>query len=246
MKSKKIIITGGLGYIGMELALILSGISRQNDILVIDNTFYSERVSQLKRWGISFKQIDILDKKALSSEINDADIIFHLAGITDVGRTQAEKNKTRDKKIRDVGVTGTENIIKYSKKNVKIVFPSTHVIFEGLKNKKLNISENFQPLPLFEYAVGKFQSEKDLLNSKKDFVILRLGSVFGNSFDSTRLNIMANLFSKIASSNGTIKLFANGAQLKSLVSVKDVARCMMFVAESSNIHEKYTIVLVKT
>ena len=116
MKSKKIIITGGLGYIGMELALILSGISRQNDILVIDNTFYAERVSQLKRWGISFKQIDILDKEAISSEIGNADIIFHLAGITDVGRTQAEKNTTRDKKIRDVGVKGTQNIIKYSKK----------------------------------------------------------------------------------------------------------------------------------
>ena len=72
----------------MELALILSGISRQNDILVIDNSFYSERVSQLKRWGISFKQIDILDIEALSGEINDADIVFHLAGITDVGRTQ--------------------------------------------------------------------------------------------------------------------------------------------------------------
>ncbi len=233
MKSKKIIITGGLGYIGMELALILSGISRQNDILVIDNQFFSERVSQLKRWGISYKQIDILDKEKLSSTLYDADLIFHLAGITDVGRTQYEKNTTRDKEIREVGVKGTQNIIKYSKKNVKIVFPSTHVIFEGLKNKKLNISETLQPKPLFEYAAGKFQSEQDLLNSKKDFVILRLGSVYGNSFDSTRLNIMPNLFSKITSSNGTIELFAKGAQLKSLVSVKDVARCMVFVAKSS-------------
>jgi len=36
MKSKKIVITGGLGYIGMELALLLSGSSRKNDILVLD------------------------------------------------------------------------------------------------------------------------------------------------------------------------------------------------------------------
>ena len=42
---------------------------------------------------------------------------------------------------------------------------------------------------------GKYHSEKDLLNSEKDYVILRLGSVFGNSFDSTRINIMPNLFS---------------------------------------------------
>ena len=60
-------------------------------------------------------------------------ILFPLAGITDVGRTQDEKNTTRDKKIRDVGVRGTQNIIKYSKEDVKIIFPSSHVIYEGLR-----------------------------------------------------------------------------------------------------------------
>ena len=51
---KKIIITGGLGYIGMELSKIYSGKSRYLDITVIDNKFYSNRVSQLKRWGINY------------------------------------------------------------------------------------------------------------------------------------------------------------------------------------------------
>ena len=46
--SKKIVITGGLGYIGTELCNIYSGISRNNEILVIDNRFVSERVSQLR------------------------------------------------------------------------------------------------------------------------------------------------------------------------------------------------------
>jgi len=58
---KKIIITGGLGYIGMELSKIYSGKTRNYNVVVIDNNFSSSRVSQLKRWGIRFKQIDILD-----------------------------------------------------------------------------------------------------------------------------------------------------------------------------------------
>ena len=54
-----------------------------------------------------------------------------------------------------------QNIIKNSNESVKIIFPSSHVIYEGLKNKKLNISEKFQkPVPLFEYASGKLHSEK--------------------------------------------------------------------------------------
>jgi nucleoside-diphosphate-sugar epimerase len=235
---KKIVITGGLGYIGMELCKIYSGKARKYQIKVIDKNFYSSRVSQLKRWGISFTQVDILDSEHLSYEISDADIIFHLAGVTNVGTTSEDINISRDKKVRDVGIKGTRNIIKYSKKDVKIIFPSTHVVFEGLDKVIKNIKETFLPRPVLEYSNGKVQSEKDLISSGKDYVILRLGSVYGNSQDSTRLNIMPNLFSKISSTNGEIKLFGGGKQLKSLVSVVDVARCMEFVEADQNINNE--------
>ena len=53
-----------------------------------------------------------------------------------------------------------------------------------------------------------------------------------------RLNTVTNLFSKISASNGEISLFANGVQLKSLVSVVDVARCMKFVGENNEINKE--------
>ena len=236
--SKKILITGGLGYIGMELALLLSGESRKNDIKVLDISFFSERISQLKRWGIEYSQVDILDSHKLKEELRNVDIIYHLAGITDVGRTIEDKDRKRDKKIRDVGVEGTRNIIKFSDEKTKIIFPSTHVIYEGLEKQKKEIKETFDPVPMLEYSRGKFQSEQDLINSQRNHVILRLGSVFGNSFDSTRINVMPNLFSKITSVDGTISLFGKGSQLKSLVSVKDVARAMKFVADNQNISKE--------
>ena len=49
---------------------------------------------------------------------------------------------------------------------------------------------------------------------------------------------MPNLFSKIASFNGKITLYSGGDQLKSLVSVYDVARCMEFVGESEKINKE--------
>ena len=235
---KKIIITGGLGYIGMELSKIYSGKSRQLDITVIDNNFTSSRVSQLKRWGIKFKQIDILNSNNLEKEIYNADTIYHLAGITDVATTKEDVDVEREKKVYDVGVKGTQNIIKLSNENTKIVFPSTHVIFEGLTRVVKDINEDYKPKPVLDYSKGKVESEKDLINSNKNFVILRLGSLYGNSLDSTRLNIMPNLFSKIASFNGKITLYSGGDQLKSLVSVYDVARCMEFVGESEKINKE--------
>ena len=55
---------------------------------------------------------------------------------------------------------------------------------------------------------------------------------------------MANLFSKIASQNGVISLFGGGKQLKSVVPLIDVVRCMKFMGENEKI-EKETFNLVK-
>ena len=51
---KKIVITGALGYIGMELCKIYSGESWHNQVVAIDNRFFSERVNQLTKWNIKF------------------------------------------------------------------------------------------------------------------------------------------------------------------------------------------------
>ena len=81
--------------------------------------------------GIKFNQVDITDKNKLKKVLSDADIIYHLAGITDVGTTAEDKNLRRDRLVKQVGVQGTKNVINYSPSNVKILFPSTHVVFEG-------------------------------------------------------------------------------------------------------------------
>ncbi len=87
---KKIIITGGLGYIGSELCKIYSGYSWNDKVIVIDNRFISERVNQLRKWNMEFIHGDILDKELIKKYCHDADIVHHLAGITDVPRVKSE------------------------------------------------------------------------------------------------------------------------------------------------------------
>ena len=102
--SKKIVITGGIGYIGTELCKIYSGINWNNEILVIDNRFVSERVNQLRNWGIDFFHGDILDKELVSKFCKDADIVHHLAGITEVPRIKSESSDDKEAKIKLVGI----------------------------------------------------------------------------------------------------------------------------------------------
>jgi nucleoside-diphosphate-sugar epimerase/quercetin dioxygenase-like cupin family protein len=232
---KKIVITGGLGYIGTELCKIYSGYSWKDNIIVIDNSFVSKRVNQLRKWNIEFIHGNILDKKLIYKYCNDANIIHHLAGITDIPRTKNESNQFIDEKIKLVAIEGTQNILDSINDNCKLIFSSTHVVYEGIKEVKKNISENEELKPVLSYSFSKASNEKQIKNSGKKYIILRLGSVYGYSNDATRINIMPNLFSKIASQEGTISLFAAGRQIKNLVPLIDVARCFKNMEEREDI-----------
>ena len=239
---KKIIITGGLGYIGTELCKLYSGVSWHHEILVLDNRFISERVNQIRNWNMKFIQGDILDKDLVNKYFKDADIVHHLAGVTDVPRTQSESSKAQDEKIKLVGEKGTENILNSINNNCKIIFPSTHVVYEGIEEVKTDIKEEERTKPVLSYSSSKAINEKQIQDSGKNYVILRLGSVYGFSSDTMRMDIMPNLFSKITSQNGTLKLFAGGRQIKSLVPLIDVARCFKFMEENDEIkHELFNL-----
>ena len=232
---KKIIITGGLGYIGTELCKLYSGVSWHHNITVIDNRFISERVNQVRNWNMNFIQGDILDKELVNKYFKDADIVHHLAGVTDVPRTKGESSKAQDEKIKKVGEKGTQNILDAINDSCKIVFPSTHVVYEGINHVKTDIKENEITKPVLSYSSSKATNEKQLKDSGKNYVILRLGSVYGYSTDSMRIDIMPNLFSKIASQDGILRLFAGGKQIKSLVPLIDVARCFKYMEEKKEI-----------
>ena len=232
---KKIVITGGLGYIGTELCKIYSGYSWNDQIIVIDNRFVSERVNQIRNWNMHFVQGDILDKVLIKKYCNDADIVHHLAGLTDVPRVKSEIDPEHDKKIKSVAEEGTQNILDVISDKCKIIMPSSHVVYEGMEKVKNDINEDEKTSPVLSYGKSKDFNEKQLKASGKNYIILRLGSVYGYSTDTARINIMANFFAKMASQNGTLRLFAGGKQIKSLVPLIDVARCFKFMEERKDL-----------
>ena len=100
---------------------------------------------------------------------------------------------------------------------------------------KTNIKEDETLKPVLSYSTSKAINENQLKKSGKNYIILRLGSVYGYSTDTARIDIMANFFSKVASQNGTLKLFAGGRQVKSLVPLIDVARWFRFMEQREDL-----------
>ena len=119
---KKIVITGGLGYIGTELCKIYSGYSWNDQITIIDNRFISERVNQIRNWNMNFVHGDILDKDLIKKYCQNVDIVHHLAGITSVPRVRSETNSEKEKLIEEVGNIGTQIILDVISDNVKLSY----------------------------------------------------------------------------------------------------------------------------
>ena len=73
--------------------------------------------------------------------------MHHLAGITDVPRTKSSSLQ-KDEKIKIVGEQGTQNILDVIDKKCKIIFPSTHVVYEGINEVRTNIKEDENTKPV--------------------------------------------------------------------------------------------------
>ena len=114
---KKIVITGALGYIGTELCKLYSGFSWKYEVVAIDNRFISERVNELKRRKIKFVQADILNLDEIKSYIKEAEVVHHLAGITNVAYIKKESNPGQDENIKKVAIELNQEILDKKKLN---------------------------------------------------------------------------------------------------------------------------------
>ena len=77
--------------------------------------------------------------------------------------------KTKDKQIIDTAIQGTNNIIKFSPEYCKIIFPSTHVVYEGFPDTVYNLTEEVPTTPILTYSTSKVQNEKDIRESGKNY-----------------------------------------------------------------------------
>ena len=228
---KTIIITGGLGYVGMELIKIYP--INKYKIIVIDKILNKKKISFLKKKKIIFMKADVRNNKVMSKIIPRADVLIHLAAVTNVPITYRENNQKNINDIKTTSILGTRNIIKNAKKDSKIIFISSHVVFEGLRVIKKNLVETDKLFPNLDYAQCKAINEKEIIQSNLNYIILRPGTAYGFSGDEKRMFNMPNLFALNAKKNIPIKLYNNGKQLKCIVSVQDIARGIKFFQEKN-------------
>ena len=208
MKSQKVLVVGGAGYLGGHVVNYL--LSQRIDVLVYDALIFERDY----RKNVHFINGDVLDEELLSStlEVYDPDSIIWLAAR--VGDGACAINPEYTMRINEGAV---EWITRHF--NKRIVFTSTCSVY-GASDKIL--SENSPKNPLSIYAASKLQAEEHLFNN--DNVIFRLGTLYGMSdeFSRIRMDLVVNVLSLKAILGEPLRIFG-GNQWRPLLHVNDAA-----------------------
>lgn len=222
---KKILITGGAGYIGSMLCTKLINFGYQ--VTVIDLLKYNKSSLNHLYFYKNFKLIvgDVRNKKLIKKLIKKNDFIIPLAGL--VGAPLCDKYK------KDAISTNLESIKTLRKivtsKNKIIFLTSNSGYGIGEKNKFCTEESPLKPISL--YGKTKCEAESEILKTK-NYVCFRLATVFGQSY-RMRTDLLVNNFVNTAIKKKKLTLFEPHFR-RNFIHVRDVVNAILFTITHFN------------
>ena len=210
---KKILITGGAGFIGSHLS---EHLSKKNKVLVLDNLFQGNKLKLNKNIDLIIG--DVRDKDLVNKLSKGCETIFHLAAI--IGVDVVSKNKID---TMNVEFDGLRNICESAQKNKvkKIIYSSSSGVY-GKLNYKSKVKEESVISPSSGYAMAKRNSEVYLENFHRETKIkcssIRLFNVYGRRQDS---RMVIPRFVSQAKNGKDITIYGDGQQTRDFTHIDD-------------------------
>lgn len=218
LKDKKILVTGGAGFIGSHIVDKL--VDQGAKITVIDN-LSTGNIKNIEPHldKIEFINGDITNYLDTDKVCKDKEIVFHLAAKTSVPESEIET-----KLYHEVNVTGTINLLEAAKKNnvKKFIFSSSSAVYGN--NEYCSEDDSCNPTSI--YGITKYICEVYCKHYSKyfDTACLRYFNVYGARQVETGENAgVVAKFKNMMRSNSKIKIFGNGMQTRDFVPVEFVA-----------------------
>tara|TARA_R100001443_G_scaffold107270_1_gene117032 strand:- start:626 stop:1564 length:939 start_codon:yes stop_codon:yes gene_type:complete len=221
MVKKKILVTGGAGYIGTSLIPRL--LEEGHEVTVLDNLMHggNQLLSFFRDVNFNFVKGDITIKSDLEEVVKHKDIIIHLAAI--VGFPACEGNPELAK---NVNVMGTQNIIDVTSPEQIILYGSTGSNY----GKVDDICTEETPLnPLSLYAETKTDAEKMLID-RGNVIAYRFATAFGVS-TRLRLDLLINDFANKCLRDGYLVVYEKDF-MRTFIHVSDIAESFIFAIKN--------------
>ena len=229
--SRKIVVTGGAGFIGSALSRAL--VARGDDVSVLDNFSTGKRENLQDLAGqLAVVEGDILDAALLDRVFAGADVVFHEAAIPSVPRSLAAPLPSHN-----ANATGTLNVLEAARRcRVR------RVVYAGSSSAygeppSLPVVETMAPAPLSPYAVSKLAGEHYLRVYARVFgvqtVTLRYFNVFGPRQDpNSQYAAVIPRFITAALEGRSPTVYGDGEQSRDFCFIDNVVEANLRAADA--------------
>ena len=228
MKFRKILITGGAGYVGAVLVPRL--LADDYCVTVYDLMIYGENALP-KHPNLTVVKGDIRDQKLLTKAMLSQDAVIHLACISN--DPSFELNPALG---RSINLDAFQPLVEISRNQgvKRFIYASSSSVY-GIK-KEMDVNEAMSIEPLTDYSRFKAECEEILLDYQSlnfSTVIVRPATVCGYS-PRQRLDVIVNILTNLAYNKREISIFG-GEQLRPNIHIADMVDSYLLLLESDDL-----------
>ncbi len=236
MKDKRVVVTGGAGFIGSHLVQELLRLG--NEVVVIDTLLRGNKLPSEVMKQIEFHKTDVTNFEEMLRLTKGADIIYHFAailGVDIVADNPIETMETEVNGMQSVANAAIENGIE------SIIYASTSGIY-GHVAMESSVNEEILVDPRTSYAMAKRYNEIYLasLHEEKgiDSVALRFFNIYGVRQDN---RMVIPRFIEQAAAGRPLTVYGTGKQTRDFTYVSDAVKASILLAEDVKGFEIYNI-----
>jgi UDP-glucose 4-epimerase len=232
----KVLITGGAGFIGSNLASYLK--QEGYDVIVFDNFERSIKNAKSVLKGIAIEKLDL--RRDLKKIIKHArkSVIVHAAAYIN-----AKESIKKPLEYLENNVASTVNLLKATSKIAeKIIYLSSAAVYG--EPKHLPINERHDLNPINPYGASKLSAEYWIKAYSNlygvNHVILRLFNVYGEKQKREYAGVISKFIEK-ARKRKPLIIYGNGLQTRDFVYIEDVAKAVKLAIKTKNSNDIYNI-----
>ena len=227
ISNKKILITGGAGFIGSHLVEALVGFG--NEVVVLDNLLRGNKIVSDVFKKITFIKADVNDFNQVLEASIGCDMIFHFAAILGVDIVADNPMETMETEV-----IGTQNVVRAALQNniSKIIYASTSGVY-GHNALEQTVTEEILVDPTTSYAMAKRYNEIYLASLQEekgiDCICLRFFNVYGPRQDS---RMVVPRFIEQSKAGRSITVYVSGKQTRDFTYIDDTIKATIKLASN--------------